>query len=143
MPVFIGRERTNVRGRLRMGLSMPFIYGMIIPISFLDICIQLYQAVCFRLYGIELIDRRLYVRCTPRGKALLNWVDRFHCWYCSYANGVFNFSRAVAAETEKYWCPIRHASKPGAQEPAHHKGFVPDGDEKALQQVISSYTYKQ
>lgn len=126
-----------------MGFSMPFIYGMIVPISFLDLSVQIYQAVCFRLYGIELVNRKQYVVCSPRGRAALTWLDRFNCWYCAYANGVFNFARAVAGETEKYWCPIRHLAKPDFKEPAHHKDFVQDGDEEALQRTISSYTYKK
>jgi hypothetical protein len=31
--------------------------------------------------------------------------------FCSYANGLIAYVREVAARTEQYWCPIRHARR--------------------------------
>jgi hypothetical protein len=31
--------------------------------------------------------------------------------YCSYANGVIARVREIAARTEQYWCPIKHARR--------------------------------
>jgi hypothetical protein len=142
MQVMIGRTRRKDRGALRMALSMPFIYGMAIPLSFLDITTQIYQRVCFPLYGIALVDRKRYVRCSARAK-LLPRIDRFNCWYCAYANGSMQFVRAVLEETEKYWCPIRHLPKHGFQAPHHHTKFAPANDLKALEKIIASYPYEQ
>jgi hypothetical protein len=38
---------------LRHAASVPFIWGMLIPSAFFHLCIFKYQAVAFRLYGIE------------------------------------------------------------------------------------------
>jgi hypothetical protein len=32
-----------------------------------------------------------------------------NCHYCAYANGIFAYVTEVAARTEQYWCPIKHA----------------------------------
>jgi hypothetical protein len=45
--------------------------------------------------------------------AYLNPVERVHCLYRSYANGVIAFGREIAARTEQYWCPIKN-SRPAA-----------------------------
>ena len=43
--------------------------------------------------------------------AYLNGIEKLNCAYCSYANGVVSYVREVAARTEQYWCPIRHARR--------------------------------
>lgn len=138
----IGRERTRQRGKLRMAASMPFIYGMVIPVGLLDISVQIYEHICFPLYGITHVKRSDFVRCRGRGRNMLRIIDRFHCWYCAYVNGAIHYIQTVAAETEKYWCPIRHIPLKGFKEPPHHKSFAPDGDPVALQKAVKSYTYK-
>jgi hypothetical protein len=138
----IGRERSRMRGKASMAISMPFIYGMIFPLVLMDVTTQLYQAICFPLYGIALVDRSRYVFCSRRA-AGLRWIDRFNCWYCAYANGSASFVRAVLAETEKYWCPIRHLPKPGFESLTHHKTFVRNGDVSALQKQVTSYPYTE
>lgn len=137
----IGRQRTKQRGRLRMAISVPFIYSMAIPLGILDISTQIYQAICFPLYGIEMVDRKRYVYCSRRAKDL-RMIDRFNCWYCAYANGSAQFVRAVLAETEKYWCPIRHIPKPGFRAPPHHTAFARAGDLSTLEKIVTSYPYK-
>jgi hypothetical protein len=47
--------------------------------------------------------------------------------YCGYANGVFAYVREVAARTEQYWCPIRHARRMQSPHP-HYREFVDYGD---------------
>lgn len=52
-----------------------------------------------------------------------------NCVYCGYANGVLAYVREIAARTEQYWCPIRHAK--GVRAPhAHYREFVDYGDAK-------------
>ena len=41
----------------------------------------------------------------------LNVLERFNCFYCGYANGLMGYSREVAARTEQYFCPIKHARR--------------------------------
>lgn len=142
MQFSIGHERSRARGHLRMALSMPFIYGMVVPIGFLDLSTRLYQSVCFPLYGIVPVDRTRYVYCSRRGKNVTTLLDQFNCWYCAYANGAIAFIRAVLVETEKYWCPIHHLAKSGFDQPAYHKTFAPDGDAAALQKIATSYPYQ-
>ena len=45
---------------LKTILTLPFIYGMSLPLALLDATITLYQQVCFRIYGIPLVRRRDY-----------------------------------------------------------------------------------
>ena len=59
--------------------------------------------------------------------AYLNGIEKANCMYCSYANGVIAYVREVAACTEEYWCPIKHARPvPGAH--AHYRRFFDYGD---------------
>lgn len=41
----------------------------------------------------------------------LNFIEKFNCFYCSYGNGVAAYVREVAAKTEQYWCPMKHARR--------------------------------
>ncbi len=57
--------------------------------------------------------------------------------YCGYANGLLHYVSMIAAETERYWCSIKHQSKKGFREPVHHKDFLKFGDKKALEKLVS------
>lgn len=91
---------------------MPFIYGMIIPAFFLDITTTLYQYIAFRLYKIPLVKRSDYIIFERKYLDYLNWIEKINCLYCSYVNGLFAYCVEVAARTERFWCPIKAASKP-------------------------------
>jgi hypothetical protein len=117
-----------------IALSAPVIYGMIIPILFLDACVSLYQAVCFPLYGIPKIRRRDYFVFDRAHLAYLNSLQKLNCAYCSYANGVFAYVREIGARTEAYWCPIKHARRViGSHE--HYVEFAEYGDADAFQKI--------
>lgn len=92
-------------------ISAPFIYGMFLPSLVYDVGLSVYQAVCFRLYGIPLVDRSSYVVIDRHHLSYLNLFERLNCAYCGYANGVIAYAREVTARTEQYWCPIKHAHK--------------------------------
>ena len=92
-------------------LSVPFIYGMALPMFFLDICVTIYQAACFPLYRIARVRRADYIVIDRQHLAYLNVIERLHCMYCGYANGLIAYVREIAARTEQYWCPIKHARK--------------------------------
>ena len=52
------------------------------------------------------------VRAEPLSRvkqAYLNGIEQLNCTFCSYANGLIAYVREVAARTEQYWCPIKHA----------------------------------
>jgi hypothetical protein len=92
-------------------LTGPFVYGMAVPLAFLDLCLSVYQAVCFPLYRIAKVRRADYIVVDSQYLGYLNIVEKAHCMYCSYANGLIAYAREIAARTEQYWCPIKHARK--------------------------------
>jgi len=112
---------------LRSVLSIPFIYGMVIPLAFLDITVTLYQHICFRLYNIARVDRSRYVVIDRHQLAYLNGIEKFNCMYCGYGNGVIAYTREIVARTEQYWCPIKHARKVLGTHARYNK-FVAYGD---------------
>jgi hypothetical protein len=116
--------------------TAPFIYGMIVPFALLDLCISLYQAVCFPLYGINKVKRRNYIIIDRHHLGYLNIFEKFHCVYCGYANGLLGYAREIAARTEQYWCPIKHASRVLDKHTRYHN-FVDYGDAEAYQTSLA------
>ncbi|MFM0136296.1 hypothetical protein [Caballeronia grimmiae] len=106
-----GIIRWVLGSRPRDFLVAPFIYGLILPLALLDICISVYQAICFPIYGIAKARRADYVVMDRWQLGYLNLMERFHCAYCEYANGLVAYATEIAARTEQYWCPIKHAHK--------------------------------
>ncbi len=41
----------------------------------------------------------------------LNFIEKFHCTYCAYGNGLIAYVAEIVASTEQYFCPIKHARK--------------------------------
>lgn len=97
--------------RLSVVLTAPVIYGLIVPLVLLDITVTIYQAVCFPVYGIAKVRRRDYLIFDRHYLAYLNALEMLNCAYCSYANGLIGYAREIAARTEQYWCPIKHARR--------------------------------
>ncbi|MEP2948358.1 MAG: hypothetical protein ABJP18_19045, partial [Lentilitoribacter sp.] len=106
----ISTTRYILKLPLKTQLSAPFVYGMIIPIIFLDICLFIYQQTCFRMWNLPLVNRDDYVIVDRHKLAYLNGIEKLNCAYCGYGNGVFALATEIAARTEHYWCPIKHAS---------------------------------
>lgn len=102
VPAFL---RTASLGSL---LTAPVVYSVVIPLALADAWITAYQWLCFPLYGIARVPRRPYFVIDRHKLAYLNAIEKLHCTYCSYANGVIAYIREIAARTELYWCPIRH-----------------------------------
>jgi hypothetical protein len=92
-------------------LTAPFIYSLIVPIALLDLWMTVYQLICFPVYGISPVRRATYLVFDRAHLAYLNGIEKFNCLYCSYANGVFAYTREIAGRTEQYWCPIRHGRR--------------------------------
>ena len=70
-----------------------------------------YQATCFPIYGIPRVRRSNYIVIDHQHLAYLNIFEKFHCIYCSYANGLLSYAREITARTEQFFCPIKHARK--------------------------------
>ena len=92
-------------------LTAPVIYGMIIPLLLFDLCITLFQAICFPVYRIAKARRADYIVFDRQRLEYLNAVEKFHCAYCAYANGLMAYACEIIARTEQYFCPIKHARK--------------------------------
>jgi hypothetical protein len=108
------RLRQSIPAYIRNGsilslLLAPVIYSLIVPFVVLDAWVCLYQRVCFPIYGIPRVSRRAYFVLDRHTLSYLNGIEKMNCTYCSYANGLLAFVREVAARTEQYWCPIKHA----------------------------------
>ncbi len=117
--------------KLRHTISIPFIWMMIFPMVLFDIFLETYHRICFRLYGIPIVNRQSYIRMDRQKLSYLKWYDKINCAYCGYANGLMAYGVKIAGDTEKYWCGIKHVPGNGFKEPAHHKDFLKYGDEKA------------
>lgn len=107
----IGLFRFLRRSRLPVVLTAPVIYAGWIPFLLLDLFITVYQAVCFPVYRIPKVRRSDYVVFDRNELPYLNIIEKFNCFYCSYGNGLAAYFREVAARTEQYWCPIKHARR--------------------------------
>ena len=92
-------------------ITGPLIYGMAIPLVMLDACVSFYQWACFPIYGIVKVRRSDYLVFDRRHLGYLNFIEKFHCTYCEYGNGLMGYMREILARTEAYFCPIKHAHK--------------------------------
>jgi hypothetical protein len=92
-------------------ISAPIVYSIIFPLIFLDFAITLYQHICFRIYGIPLIERSKYLVVDRQHLEYLNAIEKLNCMYCGYGSGLISYVREIIACTEQYWCPIKHASQ--------------------------------
>lgn len=116
-------------------LVAPVIYSLIIPFVLLDLFVMAFQAICFPVYRIPKVRRRDYLIFDRHHLAYLNIVEKINCAYCSYGTGVIAFAREVAARTEVYWCPIKHARRVLGPHP-HYQGFADFGDAEGFRQKI-------
>jgi hypothetical protein len=116
-------------------LTAPFIWSCLFPALFMDLVLNVFQAVCFPVYGIPKVKRSDYVVLDRQYLGYLNWIERMNCVYCGYFNGIIGFSREVAARTEQYWCPIKHARKNRTFH-SRHKNFLDYGNAKGYRKNI-------
>ena len=92
-------------------ITGPIIYGMALPLALFDFFVTLYQATCFPVYGIAKVRRGDYIVFDRHQLGYLNFIERFHCEYCAYANGLVAYATEIMGRTEQYFCPIKHARK--------------------------------
>jgi len=132
--------------QLKHVLSAPFIYGLIIPVIIFDVGISIFQAVCFRLYGIEKVRRSNYIVVDRHRLAYLNIIEKINCLYCEYVNGLIAYAREIGSRTEQFWCPIKHAQKM-VDVHKRYADFIDYGDgahyQKLAQQARNDVTREQ
>ena len=126
-----------IRGaRLTMALSAPVIYSLILPFALLDLMVTVYQAVCFPIYRIAKARRRDFIVIDRQHLSYLNGLEKLNCMYCGYGNGVLAYVREVAARTEQYWCPIKHARRT-LELHRHSTEFSDYGDAEAYRKRLA------
>lgn len=108
-------------------LTAPVIWFILIPALFLDLSVTLFQAICFRVYGIPRVKRRRYIVIDRQSLAYLNVLEKLNCMYCGYFNGLIAYVREIAGRTEQYWCPIKHARRQASIHSRYGK-FLEYGD---------------
>ena len=131
-----GLFRFLLRTRLLVALTAPVIYAGWIPFLLLDLFVTVYQAICFPIYRIPKVRRADYLVFDREDLPYLNIIEKFNCFYCSYGNGVAGYFREVAARTEQYWCPIKHARRLKAAHD-HYPNFFDYGDAEAFRQGLN------
>lgn len=119
-------------------LTAPLIYSVSLPLVLLDAWMTLYQWVCFPVYGISRVRRRDYIVIDHQRLGYLNAIEKMHCMYCGYANGLLAYVREIAARTEQYWCPIKHAAPISAPHGRYHL-FVDYGDAEGYRQSLDGF----
>lgn len=118
-------------------ITAPVIYALLFPILLLDLCITIYQHICFRAYGLARVRRSDYFVYDRTHLAYLNLIEKINCAYCSYGNGVMAYGREVVARTEQYWCPIKHARKIMGAHP-YYTGFVDFGNAQSYKEELEN-----
>ena len=123
-------------------ISAPAIWLCIIPALLMDLSVSLYQ-ICFRLYRIPRVRRSRYIVIDRHSLAYLNLIEKINCLYCGYFNGLIAYVQEIAARTEQYWCPIKHARRVASMHSRYHK-FLEYGDctdyQERLQQLRRDFT---
>lgn len=107
----VGLIQWLASSKLRSIASIPFIYGMIVPLVLLHISIEIFHIICFSLYKIPKVKRADYFVADRHLLPYLNIIEKLNCAYCSYGNGVIAYTREIIGRIELYWCPIKHAKK--------------------------------
>ena len=96
-----------------------------------------YERLCFPAYGIPRIRHGQYFRLDRGLLPYLNAIEKVNCTFCTYGNGVIAYVREVAACTEQYWCPIKHAARvTGAH--GRYRLFVDYGDAAAYRHHLAA-----
>lgn len=111
-------------------LSAPIIWAVFFPTALLDLGVTLYQAICFPIYGIPKVKRADYIVFDRQYLNYLNIIEKINCAYCSYFNGIIAYIQEIAARTEQYWCPIKHARHISTLH-SRYQNFLDYGDAKS------------
>lgn len=130
--------RWLVTNRPQNLITGPIIYSMIVPMVLFDLCISFYQITCFPIYGITKVKRSDYMVFDRHQLGYLNFIEKFHCTYCEYGNGLMGYMSEILARTEEYFCPIKHAHKIlGTHK--HYNRFLAYGDASDYEAKLEEY----
>ncbi|HJW26012.1 MAG TPA: hypothetical protein VJ576_14050 [Rhodocyclaceae bacterium] len=132
----MGLFRFLIKSRFLVALTSPIIYLGWIPFLLMDLFVTIYQAICFPIYRIPKVKRSDYLVFDREDLPYLNLIEKFNCFYCSYGNGIAAYTREVAARTEQYWCPIKHARRVRHAHDRYPK-FFDHGDAEAFRQGLN------
>ncbi len=108
-------------------ITTPVIWSCLLPALFLDLVVSFFQLVCFPVYSIPKVKRGDYIVFDRHYLSYLNGIEKINCYYCGYFNGLISYVQEIAARTEQYWCPIKHA-KPTKSQHSRYKKFLDYGD---------------
>lgn len=137
------RLKTNffrwlVTNRPQNLITGPIIYSMIIPLLVTDFFVTIYQWTCFPIYGIRKVKRGDYIIYDRQQLNYLNFIEKFHCTYCAYGNGMIAYVTEVIARTEQYFCPIKHARKRLGTHTRYER-FLEYGDAENYEKKLEEY----
>ena len=110
-------------------LTAPVIWFCLLPAIFMDFAATIYQTICFPVYKIPMVKRQKHIVIDRHALRYLNPIEKLNCIYCGYFNGMISYIQEIAARTEQYWCPIKHARKISRIHSRYHK-FFEYGDAK-------------
>ena len=119
-------------------ITGPIIYAMVVPMLMLDLCVSFYQWACFPIYRIAKVRRGDYIVFDRRHLAYLNSIEKFHCTYCEYGNGLMAYMSEILARTEQYFCPIKHAHKILGTH-ARYNRFLDYGEAEAYEAKLQEF----
>jgi hypothetical protein len=119
-------------------LTAPVIYALIVPLAAMDLAASLYQWVCFPIWGMRRVRRGEFLVIDRHYLGYLNGIQKLNCVYCGYANGVIAYAREIAARTEQYWCPIKHARRVPAPH-RRYRDFLDYGDGEGFSERLDDY----
>lgn len=118
----------EIQGTLARRLfSIPFVYGLLLPIALLDAAVSFYQAVTFRLWRIPRARRSSHLILDRHKITYLNRSQKLNCLCFGYSTLVLSYSREISARTKQYWRPIKHAVEPSAPH-ARYANFIDYAD---------------
>lgn len=118
-------------------ITAPVIWSCLIPAVIMDAVMSFYQFVCFPVYNIPKVKRGDYILLDRGFLSYLNIMERLNCFYCAYFNGVIGYAREIAARTEQYWCPIKHARRMKGIH-SRYKKFLDYGDAEGYRDRIET-----
>lgn len=126
---------------LRMFVTAPVIYSLIVPLVLLDMWVGAYQAICFRAYRIPRVTRSHYIVFDRQHLAYLNWIEALNCLFCAYGNGLIGYVREVSSRTEQFWCPIKHALRVSDPHRRYYE-FLEYGDAEGYRTRLEAFREK-
>ena len=108
-------------------LTGPVIWSCLLPALFMDLFVSIYHMICFPVYSIPKVKRGENIIIDRQYLSYLNLIEKINCCYCGYFIGLIGYIQEIAARTEQYWCPIKHAHRTRVRH-SRYKNFFDYGD---------------